>query len=103
MSDNQEVILDNHYDNIFNCLMMIVYCLLLLLVAFEIIHSFVIFIVVIASNEIRTVIIKRIKQYYQQQPPTQKAIKIARLFHWLFGGVFIGVGVFCFYYMIVYR
>lgn len=103
MNDNQETILDNHYDNIFNCLMMIVYCLVLLLVAFEIIHGFVIFIFVIASNTIRTVIIKRVKQYYQQQPPTQKAINIARLCHWLFGGIFISVWVFCFYYMIVYR
>lgn len=100
MNNNQETILDNHYDNIFNCLMIIVYCLVLLLVAFEIIHGFVIFIFVIASNAIRTVIIKRVKQYYQQQPPTQKAINIVKKLYWLSCFVFISVGVFCFYKLI---
>lgn len=100
MNDNQETILDNHYDNIFNCLMMIVYCLVLLLVAFEVVHSFVSFIVVIAINAIRTVIIKRVKQYYQQQPPTQKAINIVKKLYRLSCFVFISVGVFCFYKLI---
>lgn len=93
-------ILDNYCDDIVNLLMTIVCCLAMLLVAFEIIDGLFLLIIIVISNAIKPIITKRIKQYYQKQPPTQKAIKIGKMFNWLSWFILIGVGVFCFYDLI---